>query len=102
MDPRSKNLVFWTSDSNSPCKTVYIPSWKGLEAKNLVPKCQKFKNYDLTLGGYMFGRWIVQCSKNSLEMFKEFPRNFPEMSQKIPGKLPRGPLPWGQLETSLL
>ena len=82
MDPRSKNLVFWRPDSNSPCKTVYIPSWKGLEAKKmlqkcqkcktvyfpswkgleakkLIPKCQKNKKHDLTLGGDMFGRRIV-------------------------------------------
>ena len=58
LDPRSNNLVFWRSDSNSPWTTVYSPSWKCLEAHNLVLKRQK-KKHDLTLGGDMFGRRIV-------------------------------------------
>ena len=44
LDPGSKTLVFWRSDSNSPWKTVYFPSWKGLEAKTLSQTCEK-NNY---------------------------------------------------------
>ena len=40
-------------------KNCIFPSWKDPEAKNLSPKCKKNKKYDLTLGGYMFGRRIV-------------------------------------------
>ena len=49
---------FW----NFPWKTIYFPSWKGLETKMLVPKFLKFKNHDITLGGDIFGRLIVRTS----------------------------------------
>ena len=50
LDPGSKNLVFWRSDSNSPWTTVYFPSWKGLEAKNLAQKCHKNKKLWFNIG----------------------------------------------------
>ena len=53
---------FSTSELLSACQTVYFGSWQCRQVQHLVDKYQKCESLNLTLGGDMFGRRIVQIS----------------------------------------